>query len=367
MNQRLPVLDQAFAQEPLKTLKNRMDPDGTNLRAVGGCVRDALLGKEFGDMDFATSMGPRQIVEGATRAGFGVDLKGYDHGTVVAHRDGHAFEITSLRQDVETDGRHARIALTDSWIEDARRRDFTVNALYYAPETGLIDPLEGAKDLHPLTLKFIGKPKDRMKEDSLRIFRFYRFWSQWPALAVDQESLHCVEELASSIPLPSRERITTEWMGMHQQEPPEDLWTSISKSGLAERVFGHMPEHARQAHSMETRLAISFAPAPEEMTDALRLPGHVRRQVVELAQIKSAIVAQDNRLLARRMLHASKETITMLGKEEAIFAPCIPLLSRLDDARQIGALEARSAGLDDGPEMGKWIRKARADHLLGLS
>jgi hypothetical protein len=103
------------------------------------------------------------------------------------------------------------------------------------------------------------------------------------------------------------------------------------------------------------------------MTDALRLPGHVRRQVVELAQIKSAIVAQDNRLLARRMLHASKETITMLGKEEAIFAPCIPLLSRLDDARQIGALEARSAGLDDGPEMGKWIRKARADHLLGLS
>lgn len=367
MKQRLPILDNRFGQEPLSTLTSRVDPEGECLLAVGGCVRDALLNKDFSDMDFATSLTPKQVIEGATRAGFGVDLKGFEHGTVVVHRDGQAFEITSLRQDVETDGRHARIALTNDWTEDAKRRDFTVNALYYAPKTGLLDPLNGRDDLHPLTLKFVGNPEKRILEDSLRIFRFYRFWSQWPAVLIDPESLTWVEKLATSAPLPSRERITTEWMGMLRCEPPEELWTSLNKAGLGERVFGHVPAYVREAKFMETRLAISFAPAPEAMADALRLPGNIRRQVVELAQIRSAIINQDDHLLARRLLHAAKETITMVGRENVIFGHCLSLLTRLETARKIGAVEARAAGLEDGPEMGKWIRKARIDCLLGLN
>lgn len=152
---------------------------------VGGCVRDALLGRGVVDVDIATSHPPDEVMRRLDAAGIGYHTIGVDHGTVGAHADGRTFEITTLRVDVETDGRHARVTYTDDWVQDASRRDFTMNALYADLDGNVFDPLGGLDDLKAKRVRFIGDPNERILEDALRILRFFRFHAQLEAAAMD--------------------------------------------------------------------------------------------------------------------------------------------------------------------------------------
>ena len=162
--------------------------DGATVRFVGGCVRDALLGRAVKDVDLATEDLPETVVEKLTRAELKAIPTGIAHGTITAVADKQPFEVTTLRRDVETDGRHAKVAFTDDWTADAARRDFTINALFYDPDGTLYDPFDGRADLESGRVRFVGEATQRIEEDVLRLLRFFRFTAWYGRPPPDQNS-----------------------------------------------------------------------------------------------------------------------------------------------------------------------------------
>jgi tRNA nucleotidyltransferase/poly(A) polymerase len=169
-------------------LQDEQDPRPAVL-FVGGCVRDALMRRAVGDLDMATIHPPDIVMARLQAAGIDFLEIGIEHGTVVARFGAKQFQITTLRVDVETDGRHATVAYTDDWTEDASRRDFTFNALYADREGRIFDPLDGLSDLQARQVRFIGEPSDRIAEDALRILRFFRFYAQIEGAKLDPDRL----------------------------------------------------------------------------------------------------------------------------------------------------------------------------------
>lgn len=180
-------------------------------RFVGGAVRDELLKLPVSDVDLATSLKPDEVVERLEAAKIKAVPTGIEHGTVTAVSNGHPFEVTSLRRDVETDGRRATVAFTDDWKEDAARRDFTMNALSADPRTGeIFDYFGGLDDLQARRVRFIGDPFERIAEDHLRILRFFRFHARFGEGAPDPEALEACTRRANDLMALSRERIADE-------------------------------------------------------------------------------------------------------------------------------------------------------------
>src|SRR5438270_4782423 len=155
-------------------------------RFVGGCVRNALMGRDVSDIDIATRLTPDQTTAALQAAGLKAVPTGVEHGTVTAVSGGKPFEITTLRRDVATDGRHALVAFTDDWGEDAARRDFTLNALYAQRDGTLFDPTgHGAADARAGRIVFVGEAEERVREDYLRILRFFRFFAWYGTAPAD--------------------------------------------------------------------------------------------------------------------------------------------------------------------------------------
>lgn len=183
-----------------------------DMRFVGGAVRDALLGLPVSDVDAATPLKPEAVMKLLQEAGIKAIPTGLAHGTVTALADGRRVEITTLRKDVETFGRQARVEYTDDWKADAFRRDFTINALYLSPEGDILDYFGGIEDLKRGHVRFIGEPDARIKEDYLRILRFYRFQARFGKHAPDPHAIAACARHAACIAGLSGERIQTEMM-----------------------------------------------------------------------------------------------------------------------------------------------------------
>jgi poly(A) polymerase len=179
-------------------------------RFVGGAVRDSLLGHAVADIDLATPLSPETVIERVRECGFKPVPTGIAHGTITAVLPDGPVEVTTLRRDVSTDGRHAVVAFTDDWREDAARRDFTMNALYADPATGrMFDYFGGLDDLKAGRVRFIGDPLQRIAEDHLRILRFFRFHARF-GQAVDEAGLAACTQRANDLMALSRERIAAE-------------------------------------------------------------------------------------------------------------------------------------------------------------
>jgi poly(A) polymerase len=180
-------------------------------RYVGGAVRDDLLDLPVSDVDLATRLEPAEVVRRLEAAKIKAVPTGIDHGTVTAVSDGHPYEVTTLRRDVETDGRRATVAFTSEWEEDAARRDFTINALFADPRTGeVFDYFGGLDDLADRHVRFIGDPLKRIAEDHLRILRYFRFHARFGAGEPDEAALGACTERANDLMGLSRERIADE-------------------------------------------------------------------------------------------------------------------------------------------------------------
>ena len=185
-----------------------------NVRWVGGAVRDTLLGHRVKDIDAATPLRPEEVVEACKAAGIRTVPTGIDHGTITALLDGGPVEVTTLRHDVSTDGRRATVAFASDWREDAARRDFTINALYAHPETLQIsDYFGGLDDLDARRVRFIGDPHERIREDHLRILRYYRFQARFGS-ALDEAAEDACAELAPTMKGLSRERVAMELLAI---------------------------------------------------------------------------------------------------------------------------------------------------------
>jgi len=183
---------------------------GSEVRFVGGCLRDALLGREVVDIDIATPDPPARVIELLASAGLKAVPTGIEHGTVTAVALHRPFEITTLRHDVETYGRRAKVAFTDDWVADAARRDFTFNALSCTPDGRLYDPFGGQADLAEGRVRFVGRAEDRIREDVLRLLRFFRFYSHYGKPPPDEEALAAAHVMAPLLPTLSGERIAKE-------------------------------------------------------------------------------------------------------------------------------------------------------------
>ena len=186
------------------------------LRFVGGAVRDALLGRDVQDVDAATVLLPDETMKLLEKSGIRAIPTGIDHGTVTAVINGKSFEITTLRRDVATDGRHATVAFTDDWKEDAARRDFTMNALYLSPTGELFDYFGGTDDAHVGRVRFIGDAAERISEDHLRILRYFRFYAHYGQGKPDDIALAACAAQASHITTLSGERIQHEMFKLLQ-------------------------------------------------------------------------------------------------------------------------------------------------------
>ena len=216
---------------------------------VGGCVRNALLGAPVSDLDIATDARPEQTLAAAEAAGLRAVPTGIDHGTVTVVSGGLPYEVTTFRRDVETDGRRAVVAFTTSMDEDARRRDFTMNALYAAPEGEVLDPLgQGLDDLSRRHIRFIEDPARRIAEDHLRILRFFRFfaWYGDPGAGIDAEGLAACAEGVEGLSRLSAERVTAEMLRLLGAPHPAHALAEMAAAGVLARVLpgadvAHLP------------------------------------------------------------------------------------------------------------------------------
>ncbi len=180
------------------------------VRFVGGCVRRALCGDNINDIDLATSLTPNEIKKELDKKNIKFIETGIAHGTLTAILNKKKFEITTLRKDISTDGRHAKVTFTKNWKEDAARRDFTINAIYADIDGRIFDPLNGISDLKNGKVKFIGLPEDRIQEDYLRILRYFRFFFQYSKIEFDQATIQAIKKNIDGLNKISNERIFDE-------------------------------------------------------------------------------------------------------------------------------------------------------------
>lgn len=202
------------------------------LLLVGGCVRNTLLDKPVEDIDFATPRTPEEVTKILEQNGVKIIPTGLQHGTVTAILNSQRFEITTLRHDTETDGRHAIVEFTDDWLEDAKRRDFTINTLLMDAKGNVFDPLgQGIEDIKNRKIRFVGTPAKRIEEDHLRILRFFRFTALYGD-GFDQDGLKACRAAAHTIENLSKERVTQEFFKIIASDKPYEVLAKMFENGV---------------------------------------------------------------------------------------------------------------------------------------
>lgn len=218
-------------------LFNVMTAGGASLRFVGGCVRDAVLGRDVRDIDLATDAEPARVIELLGEKKIRAVPTGADHGTITAIPDQRPFEITTLRQDVETDGRHAEVKFTKDWAVDAARRDFTINALSADADGTVYDYVDGLTDLRAGRVRFIGAAEDRIAEDYLRILRFFRFHATYATTPPDAEALQACREASGGVEKLSGERVWQELSRILVIGEPMQVFALMEEARILRLLF----------------------------------------------------------------------------------------------------------------------------------
>lgn len=229
---------------PTKRLFDALEAAGVAARFVGGCVRNVLLGRPVDDLDLAVDKPPEAVMRALEAARIKVIPTGLKHGTVTAIANDRVFELTTLRRDVETDGRRAIVAFTDDWLEDAGRRDFTFNALYADPDGTLYDPFDGRADLAAGRVRFIGDPDTRIAEDRLRVLRFFRFHAWYGRPPLDGPSYQACARNAATLGGLSGERVRKELLRTLEAAAAPDALGAMREAGVLDRW---LPEDAGAA------------------------------------------------------------------------------------------------------------------------
>jgi poly(A) polymerase len=347
-------------------------------RVVGGAVRDALAGRVVADIDLATPQPPDEVTAALRGAGIRSVPTGVEHGTVTAVVQGRGFEVTALRRDVATDGRHAVVAFTDDWRADAARRDFTINALSMTRDGAVFDYFGGIEDLRAGVLRFVGAPATRIAEDYLRILRYFRFYARYAAAPPDTALRAALRDGVSGLAGLSVERVWNELSRILAAPDPRPALRLMAELGVLAAV---LPEGADPAPL--DRLADAGAPNDP----LLRLAALLTGDVLAVATRLKLSSADRDRLIAlrgapaprpdmdddslRRLLADTDATI-LTGRAWLVGEPGPGWagLRRRRTAlpRPVFPLEGRDAlalGLPSGPRVGQLLRAVRAWWLDG--
>jgi poly(A) polymerase len=270
-------------------------------RFVGGCVRNTLMGREVDDIDIATQLTPEQVTQIAKQAGFAAHPTGIEHGTVTVVVQHKPFEVTTLRRDVSTDGRRATVAFSESWEEDAQRRDFRLNALYADASGAIHDPTGGGlDDARAGRVIFIGDAHQRLREDNLRILRFFRFNAWYCKGPLDPSGLSACADAVAGLDALSAERIWKETRKLLAAPDPRSAWEGMEAIEVRARALPELSNHTR--------------------LDALvRLEADLLLPVEAMTRVAAALRDQESaRALARRLKLSNEERdrlVAALGDE----------------------------------------------------
>ena len=353
-------------REDLAALVAALGPD--QARYVGGAVRDTLLGIPVKDVDIATPLEPAAVMQRLKDAGIQVVPTGIEHGTVTAVLPAGPVEITTLRHDVSTDGRRATVAFASDWQDDAARRDFTINALYADPASGKIfDWFGGLEDLAARRVRFIGDPHQRIREDHLRILRYFRFQARFGSVPADAASESACAELAATLKGLSRERVGMEMMNLLSLPNPAPTVARMAELGVLEVVLPEADVAALAALvSAESRQQITpdalrrlaaLLPADVQLAEAVasrfRLSGAQKKRLA-LAAAREGNPAEARPLAYRLGRDAALDRLLIQGADVAPLSgwtiPDFPLKG--------GEIVAR--GIKAGPEVARVLRQVEA-------
>ncbi len=289
--------------------------DGGDARFVGGVVRNTLLGQPVKDIDIATPLTPDEVMRRLITAKIGAVPTGIDHGTITAIIDGKPFEVTTLRRDVASDGRHAVVAFTTDWREDAARRDFTINALYASADGEIFDYHCGLADLAQGRVRFIGDARQRIREDYLRILRLFRFHAWYGKGDIDPVALNAVAAEKAGLAQLSGERIQQEFLRLLEAGNPVAVLRIMAARGILAEILPGVPDIARLEHLCAIDAANFFAPDPvlrmaallsgnaAALADRFRLSNKDRARLEDLAAAGEKIVVHLSIREARRWLY----------------------------------------------------------------
>lgn len=337
-------------------------------RMVGGAVRDVIAGRDIADVDFAVPLPPEMVMARAQKAGMKFIPTGLAHGTVTLVAAGHGFEVTSLRRDVETDGRHARVAFTDDWQEDAARRDFTINAMSRDRDGQIFDYFDGQADLNVGMIRFVGPARLRIAEDYLRILRFFRFFARYGQGSPEEEAVAAITAAREGLSGLSAERVFSELKKILQAPAPLAAVELMQTTGVLEIILpGAAPERlaallARGAPSdpllrlaaltkedLAQRLRLSLA--EERLLAAWRAPFglHPASDAASLRQALAdtprAVLVGQSWLYGEADAGWAELRARLMAQEQPVF----PLLGR----------DLAALGVKAGPEMGKILAFVR--------
>ncbi len=358
-------------------------------RFVGGCVRNSLIGRPADDVDIATTLRPDEVIAALRAAGLKAVPTGVEHGTVTAVSQGRPYEITTLRRDVETDGRRAVVAFTDDWAEDAHRRDFTLNALYARRDGAILDPTgRGVADARAGRIAFVGDPEARIREDFLRIPRFFRFFALYGKGEPDAASLAACEALKAGIANLAAERVSKELLKLLAAEDPRESVALMAATGVLAQVlpeagglerFDALVEiEAGQLFETEALLRLAalltqdpgVAPA---LARRLRLSNAERDRLAAALEAGPALTGAMSPRDVRRAVYRIGAAV-FRDRAKLAWASAAPGDGALSDWRGLVALaeswpvplfpltgaDAKAAGAAEGPAVGQALREVEA-------
>jgi poly(A) polymerase len=388
--ERLEGVAAKFLDQPgLQVVFDALERAGGEARVNGGAVRNALLGQPAGDIDLSTTLLPDRVFAALKGANIKAVPTGIDHGTVTAVAGKHPYEITTLRQDVETHGRHATVRFGTDWLEDARRRDFTMNALYCDRHGNIHDPLGGYDDLVNGRVRFIGDAATRIAEDHLRILRFFRFFAWYGQGRPDADGLKACASARERIGSLSAERVWNEikkllaapdpsrallWMrtsGVLGETLPESAkWGIDAIAGLVElevefglrpdpmlRLMSIVPPDPARIGQLAARLKLSNAEA-----DRLRRFGDAAMvaEGVDEGALRQALYASDGDGLRDRLIVETARVLAFEpdGKRAAALRRLLPTaLEWRNPQFPLTGQDLIKAGFVPGPALGAELRR----------
>ena len=375
-----------MAAEDTVRLFDTLKAGGAEIRFVGGCVRDAVLGRPVTDIDLATDAEPARVLELLGEKMIRAVPTGIDHGTITAIPDRRPFEITTLRNDVETDGRRAQVGFTKDWAADAARRDFTINALSADPDGSIYDYVGGLADLRAGRVRFIGTAEDRIAEDYLRILRFFRFYAGYASTGPDAEALEACREASSKVEDLSGERVWQELSRILNVADPGRVFRLMEDARVLRLLLpvGRSPDRLQALAALEDmvrvppeairRLTALIQPNRQEASQIatrLRLPRAETARLDELSASRGGSSAGMPDLALRRALYALgrdvfRDLILLDWADQIVRAPAVAA-TNIEDWKQtwdatsawtppefpLTGEDVMAAGVEEGPDVGE--------------
>lgn len=362
----------------LQTLFKALAAGGGEARFVGGVVRDALLGNQVDDIDLAVNLPPEKVTSLLTAAGIKVVPTGIEHGTVTAVMGHQGYEITTLRRDVETDGRHAKVDFTDDWKADAARRDFTINAIYADAKGRLYDYFNGREDLTRGRVRFIGNPEERLIEDVLRILRYFRFYAAFGHGEADSKAMKACQKLAPLLSQLSAERVWKEinkmlissnplpaWKLMHDKKILTHILPEAAHLNRLSRLVELEQKHTRpDAIRRLASLLVWGEAVAKKVAERLRLSNRETTKLQILGKLPARLQGYSDPIPLRGLLYEfGKENI----RDALLLLAADEVVNNLDEALRIvdawekpvfplQGTDLMRLGLKESPRMGEILR-----------